>query len=55
MTSDQREGMMDKLLSGKYLVASVAHVFDGNEYRCDVGLQKDSLTYDLDSKTKIGK
>ena len=55
MTSDQREGMIDKLLSGKYLITSVAHVFDGKEYRCDIGVQKDSLTYDLDSKIKIGK
>lgn len=55
LESNQRNGMQDKLLSGKYLVASVAHIFDGTEYRCDVGLQKDSLTYDLDSKTTIGK
>ena len=55
MKSDQKEGMIDNLLSGKYLVAHVAHIFDGSEYRCDIGLQKDSLTYDLDSKTKIGK
>ncbi len=47
--------MIDKLLSGKYLVASVAHIFDGNEYTCDIGVQKDSLGYDLDSRTSIGK
>ncbi len=55
LTSKEREGMIDKLLSGKYLVASVAHIFDGNEYTCDIGVQKDSLGYDLDSRTSIGK
>jgi len=55
LPSDQREGMIDKLLSGTYLVAHVAHVFNGKEYRCSVGVQKDSLTYDLDSRTKIGQ
>jgi len=55
MESNQREGMIDNLLSGVYIIGSVAHVFDGNEYRCDIGVQKDSLTYDLDSRTKIGK
>ena len=54
LKQDQREAMVDKLLSGKYLISSIAHVFDGNEYKCDIGIQKDSLTYDLDSRTKIG-
>ena len=47
--------MIDKLLSGKYIVTELAHVFDGTEYKCDIGIQKDSLTYDVDSDIKIGK
>ena len=36
------------------MVTSIAHVFDGTEYKCDVGIQKDSLNFDLDSEIKIG-
>jgi len=54
LESNQKEGMIDKHLSGKYLVAAVEHVFDGNEYRCLVSIHKDSLNYDLDSNIKIG-
>ncbi len=54
LKAEGRDAMKDKLLSGKYVVSSIAHVFDGNEYKCDIGLQKDSLLYDLDSKITIG-
>lgn len=54
LTSEKRNAMIDMLLSGNYIVSSIAHIFDGNEYRCDVGIQKDSLSYDLDSKIVIG-
>ena len=54
LKSEGRDGMVDQLLSGNYIVSSIAHVFDGNEYKCDIGIQKDSLTYDLDSKIIIG-
>ena len=47
--------MLDNLLSGNYIVTSLAHVFDGTEYKCDVGIQKDSLIFDLDSEIRIGK
>ena len=53
--SDRKTGMIDILLSGKYMVTDIAHIFDGTEYLCDVGLQKDSLIFDLDSDIKIGK
>ena len=46
--------MLDDLLSGNYIVTSLAHVFNGKEYQCDVGIKKDSLTFDLDSDIKIG-
>tara|TARA_R110000782_G_scaffold104469_4_gene192174 strand:- start:1424 stop:2785 length:1362 start_codon:yes stop_codon:yes gene_type:complete len=52
--SNRKTGMQDLLLSGNYMVTSIAHVFDGTEYKCDVGIQKDSLNFDLDSEIKIG-
>lgn len=54
LKSEGLDGMKDKLLSGKYLVSSISHIFDGDQYTCDIGLQKDSLLYDLDSKITIG-
>lgn len=54
LKQEEKENMTDKLLSGKYIIASIAHVFDGDEYKCDMGIQKDSLLYDLDSKIKVG-
>ena len=53
--SNRKTGMLDNLLSGNYIVTSLAHVFDGTEYKCDVGIQKDSLIFDLDSEIRIGK
>ena len=52
---NRKNGMVDKLLSGKYIITELAHVFNGTEYICDIGIQKDSLTYNIDSDIKIGK
>jgi hypothetical protein len=37
------------------MITELAHVFNGTEYICDIGIQKDSLTYNIDSDIKIGK
>jgi len=45
----------DKYIGGVYLVSSISHFFSPNDYRCSVGLQKDSLAFDLDSGIELGK
>lgn len=44
---DDRKNMIDKMTSGKYLITDIAHIFDGEEYIIDMGLQKDSSATDL--------
>jgi hypothetical protein len=43
----------DELLSGKYLVTSVTHLFDG-EYFCNIRIKKDSFSKDYFAKTAGG-
>lgn len=43
----------DKAFSGKYLVTSVVHTFDQEEYRCNIIIQKDSVQYDVDTNPNI--
>ena len=45
----------DKYIGGSYIVSSISHFFSPEDYRCSVGLQKDSLAFDLDSDILIGK
>ena len=45
----------DKYLGGTYIIASISHFFSQTDYRCSVGLQKDSIGIDLDSDIEIGK
>jgi len=45
----------DKYIGGVYVVSSISHLFSPSDYRCSVGLQKDSLDFDLDSDITIGK
>ena len=45
----------DKYIGGVYLVSSISHFFSPNDYRCSVGLQKDSLAFDLDAGIELGK
>ena len=40
------------LSSGKYLVTSIAHIFTMEEYTCDIGIQKDSVLFDMNEKLK---
>ena len=47
-TTDGKLAIVDKYIGGSYLVSSVSHYFSPDEYRCSVGLQKDSLSFDLD-------
>ncbi len=54
-TTDGKLAIVDKYIGGSYLVSSVSHYFSPDEYRCSVGLQKDSLSFDLDSKIELGK
>ena len=46
---------VDKYIGGSYIVTSISHFFSPSDYRCSVGLQKDSLGFDLDSEITIGK
>ena len=45
----------DKYLGGTYIITSISHFFSQSDYRCSVGLQKDSIGIDLDSDIEIGK
>ena len=47
--------IVDKYIGGAYIVTSISHFFSPTDYRCSVGLQKDSLSFDLDSDIEIGK
>lgn len=50
LLEEDRKNMIDKMQSGKYLVVSLAHIFDGEEYTIDLGLQKDSSVLNLDEE-----
>jgi len=50
-----RNNLVDKYIGGAYIVTSVSHLFSPSDYRCSVGLQKDSLGIDLDSNIELGK
>lgn len=47
--------VIDKYIGGVYIVASISHFFSPNDYKCNLGLQKDSLSFDLDKKIELGK
>ena len=47
--------VIDKYIGGTYIVTSISHFFSGSDYKCSVGIQKDSLGFDLDSKIELGK
>lgn len=47
--------VIDNYLSGVYIVSSISHYFSGTDYKCNLGLQKDSLSFDLDEKIELGK
>jgi len=45
----------DKYIGGSYIVTSLSHLFSPTDYRCSVGLQKDSVGFDIDSDIELGK
>ncbi len=50
-----KNNMIDKYIGGAYIVTSISHMFSPSDYRCSVGLQKDSLGIDLDENIELGK
>jgi hypothetical protein len=45
--NDDPNDLLDKLISGNYLVASINHVIDIDKHECHMTLIKDSLILDL--------
>lgn len=46
--SDNDEDILDNIISGNYLIATINHVIDREKHECHMQLIKDSLTINLD-------
>lgn len=46
--SDNDEDILDNIISGNYLIATINHVIDREKHECHMQLIKDSLTVNLD-------
>lgn len=53
--SKGKRNFTDKYIGGSYIVSSISHYFSPEDYRCNIGLQKDSLGFNLDDEIVIGK
>jgi hypothetical protein len=51
--SDADEDILDNIISGNYLIATINHVIDREKHECHMQLIKDSLTINLDKGATV--